>query len=137
MKNLIALSAFAALALQTAPAFGLVRVIANCTTNDGKYSVLVSDNQGIGPVRTSHFSAVIKDDRDEVVGSYGPLNETNFHSISFGHKSYVSQDGAPEFYFGLPSTNTLVTLNAKLTDGTQLNYGGFRNTPVDQQLTCR
>ena len=54
----------------TASAFGLVREVHSCTTSDGKYTVTVMDNQGIGPVRTSHFFGTIKNSNDDVVGSY-------------------------------------------------------------------
>ncbi len=111
-------------ALQTLPAFGLVREVALCHTTDGQYSVSIVDNQGIGFPRESHFSATITNSDDETVGKYAPLTYVkSSHSISFGHPSYIdTETKGGRFRLDYRSTNTPYRVIAQLEDGREIRY---------------
>jgi hypothetical protein len=110
--------------LTSVPSYALVRMVDSCETPDGKYQVLVEDNQGIGPVRTSHLSAEVRDaGSDAVLASY-PVTEDNppIHSISFGHIEWkdTATDGK-DFRLVGPSTNfRTISVYATLDNGQQI-----------------
>lgn len=124
----------------TASAFGLVREVHSCTTSDGKYTVTVMDNQGIGPVRTSHFFGTIKNSNDDVVGSYElKFVEPGVGPVSFRHADYKDKatDGK-KFDFAEASTNTPKAIIAELNDGTKIYYGLKFSPKLNQgDLDCQ
>ena len=84
----------------------LVREMALCHTSDGKYQVSVQDNQGIGPVRTSHLYTYIQDQTGGTVGSFDTEVDTRPHSISFGRFTYEDKKTQGRlFQLSGPSTN--------------------------------
>jgi hypothetical protein len=142
MKNLNVMISGLVLAIltQAAPASALVKMDLNCKTSDGKYTVVIEDNQGIGPVRTSHLYAMITNAEGITVGNYAvTLDNPIMRSISFGHASYLSsEDRGQSFDLALPSTNTPYALTATLQDGQRLIYGVILDPRHENQgtLSC-
>ena len=87
-------------------ASALVRMVEACRTPTG-IKVSITDNQGIGPVRDSHFFATVYDQNDIVLASYEvALPQPHLQSVSFGRSAYtdVTTQGQ-NFSLAFPSTN--------------------------------
>lgn len=83
----------------------LVRELASCRTQDGAFSIMVTDNQGIGFPRESHIGAMIRNSSGAPIATY-EAKERHTRSQSFGREQYV--DVATEgdlFVLEGPSTN--------------------------------
>ena len=125
MKTLVLFAMALVSIAQAAPAHALVLVKENCVTSDGKYKVMITDNQGIGAPRVSHLVATITDEQGAVVGSYDvDYVNPRIHSISFGHADYLdSSTQGRVFDFALPSTNSPKSVIATLSNGETIEYG--------------
>jgi hypothetical protein len=132
MKMIFLILATIAIASLTTPCHALVRILALCITADGQYRVYIQDNQGIGPVRTSHRSASVRDTNGRVVASYDVEASHGIQSASFGRLKY--QDSASSgagFTLEGPSTNFKnYILHVKM------NSGGKTGTISDSNLNC-
>ena len=65
MKKYILSSLALASLVSSVPCFALSILEARCTTADGKFTVSVTDNEGIGPDRTPHLVATVTSSRGE------------------------------------------------------------------------
>jgi hypothetical protein len=130
MKKLIVLSA--AIVLNSASSFALVRLVTNCKTSDGLYAVVITDNQGIGPVRTSNFGASINDQDGNTIASYAVQPDDGIRSISFGRQKYLDKEtDGHKFSLAFPSTNYRHTsLLAVLPDGQVLRDENMACSPL-------
>ena len=106
MKNAILLSVIALLFSFVPKAHALVRELAKCTTSDGQYNIVVMDNQGIGPVRTSRIGATITRADGSLVATYPVELFKGPHSISFGRPHFLDIPTQGKlFLLSGPSTN--------------------------------
>jgi hypothetical protein len=106
-KNVVFFAILSSLVLSV-PSFALVRELVACSTEDGRYTISIQDNQGIGPVRTSNPVAFIQDSQgdNEIVASFA-VHQQLLQSISFGgHPTFVDNNSnGKKFTLAGPSTN--------------------------------
>ncbi len=104
MKNLALLALVSV--LQVSPAFALVRMVEACHTSNGEYSISIIDNQGIGPVRKSHYVATVSDSTGNPIASYNVNPPPAVQSASFGRSPYTDVlTQGHQFSLAFPSTN--------------------------------
>ncbi len=133
MKFLVttASALIAGLALLPSTSHALVRELANCATQDGQYSIQITDNQGIGYPRTSVLVAVVRNEAGQAVANYAVEIYHGVQSVSFGRPTVIdSTTKGQEFSLQGPSTNFK---NYILK--TNLNLAGSGDVQ-DQNLNC-
>lgn len=109
--------------LASQPSYALVLLVNSCETPDGQYSVVVTDNRGTGPVRTSHLAGAVRDAEGKTLGSWEVTEvKQAARSASFGHQEWRDSDtDGANFRLTGPSTNfPYVSVSASLASGEQL-----------------
>ena len=137
MKNLIYFCMLAGSIMAATSASALVKLIADCSSADGRYKLVIMDNKGIGMERESHFVATLKNADDVAVGTYNLIKKapaigpTSFRHVELLDAATLGQ----AFSFAFPSTNTPYALRATLNDGETIAYGRRGEMGLNCQAT--